>query len=347
MPELRWNPLEREWVIIATERSRRPHDFKKSAETPPTKPAWVENCPFCVGHENQTPLEVDAFRDPDSAPNTPGWWVRTVPNKFPALSPEGVLTPQERDIYRTAQSVGVHEVIIETPLHNQTPATMPEEQWREAVRMYHHRLRTHAQDPRYGSLLLFRNEGRSAGASLEHPHAQLIALPFVPPVIQKHLAGIQHYQAEHGRHPVEAILEQEHREGARLVRTTRHYTAFAPYFARVPFEVWIVPNKAQAHFHEICDSERDEFADLLRWVLQRIDTVLGTSPYNFMLITAPLHQHAEVDFWWYLRLVPRLTIDAGFEIGTGVGINITAPEDSARFLRENSSEVDTSALQPR
>lgn len=335
MPELRWNPIEREWVIIATERSRRPHDFKKSADTPATKPEWVENCPFCVGHENQTPLEVDAFRSPDSAPNTPGWWVRTVPNKFPALSPEGDFTPRERGIYRTAQSIGVHEVIIETPLHNQTPATMPEEQWREAVRMYHHRLRLHAQDPRYASLLLFRNEGRSAGASLEHPHAQLIALPFVPPVIQKHLAGIHHYQMEHRRHPMVAILEQEHREGMRLVRTTRHYTAFVPYFARAPFEVWIVPNTAQVHFHEISDSERDEFADLLRWVLQRMDTLLGTPPYNFMLLTAPLHQQSATDFWWYLRLVPRLTIDAGFEMGTGVGINITAPEDSARFLRED------------
>lgn len=333
MPELRLNPITREWVVIATERSRRPHDFKKADETPAPKPDHVANCPFCVGNEAMTPPEVEAFREAGSQPDTPGWWVRTVPNKFPALAPEGVFQPQPVGVYLRAEGVGAHEVIIETPLHNHTPATMPAEQWREAVRMYQRRLQALCRDSRYKSLLLFRNEGRTAGASLEHPHAQLVALPFVPPVIQSLVDGIVRYRAEHHKDPFEAILEQEHREGVRLVHTAPHYTAFVPYFARVPFEVWIVPHAPQAHFEQVGDSERDAFADILQHVLQRIDAVLSQPPYNFMLFTAPVNTGAEVEFRWFLRIVPRLTIDAGFEIGTGVGINITAPEDSARYLR--------------
>lgn len=338
MPELRWNPILREWVVIATERSRRLRDFKKSDEGLAPKPERVENCPFCVGNESMTPPEAAAYRQPDSAPDTPGWWVRTVPNKFPALAPEGSFQPRPVGIYQQADGFGTHEVIIETPLHNHTPATMPLEQWREAVRMYQSRLRTLAGNPRYACLLLFRNEGRTAGASLEHPHAQLVALPFVPPVWERQLEGAHRYRAEHGRNLFEAILEYEHREGVRLVQATAKFTAFVPYFARAPFEVWIMPNTQQAHFQQVRDTEREAFAQVLQEVLQRIDTVLGAPPYNFMLFTAPLHVPTETEFWWYLRIVPRLTIDAGFEIGSGVGINITAPEDSARYLRGESSE---------
>lgn len=333
MPELRLNPITREWVVIATERSRRPHDFKKADETPAPKPDHAPTCPFCTDNEAMTPPEVEAFREPGAQPDSPGWWVRAVPNKFPALAPEGAFQPQPAGVYWRAEGVGAHEVIIETPVHNQTPATMPAPQWREAVRMYQRRLQALCHDTRYKSLLLFRNEGRPAGASLEHPHAQLAALPFVPPVIQSFVDGIARYRAEHGKSPFEAILEQEHREGVRLVHTTPHHTAFVPYFARVPFEVWILPNTPQAHFQQVGDSERDAFADILQHVLQRIDAVLSQPPYNFMLFTAPVNMGAEAESHWFLRIAPRLTIDAGFEIGTGVGINITAPEDAARYLR--------------
>ncbi len=334
MPELRQDLITREWVVIATERSRRPNDFRKTGEDGAPKPEFVPNCPFCVGNEGMTPPEVDAFRDPETAPDTPGWWVRTVPNKFPALAPQGDLTSRTHGIYTLTDGVGAHEVIIETPVHNQTPSTMPASQWREVVRMYQVRLQRLAQDPRYQCLLVFRNEGKPAGASLEHPHSQLVALPFVPPVLRAQIEGIARFQAEQARHPYEVILEYELCEGTRVVLDTPHHLVYAPYASRSPFEVHILPKQRRAHFADLPDEERDAFAAVLQETLKRLDATLGTPAYNFMLFTAPVNTNPEAEFWWFLRLVPRLSIDAGFELGTGVGINITAPEDTARFLRE-------------
>lgn len=326
--------VTREWVVIATERSRRPHDFKKSTEPPAPKPERIDTCPFCVGNEHMTPPEVAAFREAGTEPDTPGWWVRTVPNKFPALAPEGDLTPRTVGIYTIADAVGAHEVIIETPIHNQTPATIPPTQWREAVRMYQARLQTLAQDPRYRCVLIFRNEGRTAGASLEHPHSQLVALSFIPPVLQAKLEGVARYRAEHGVSPYAVMIDHELTEGVRVVSQSQHFVAFVPFASRVPFETWVMPKTSLAPFAELDDTLRNEYADLLHETFQRIDAVLECPPYNAMFFTEPVNTNPEPGFYWHMRIVPRLTIDAGFEIGTGVGINITAPEDSARFLRE-------------
>ncbi len=338
MPELRMDLVTQEWVVIATERSRRPHDFKKASEPSPLKPERVETCPFCPGNEGMTPPEVASFRSEGTQPDTPGWWVRTVPNKFPALAPQGDLIPRQAGIYTLTDAVGAHEVIIETPLHNQTPSTMPSAQWREAVRMYQQRIRTLAQDLRYRSILIFRNEGRTAGASLEHPHSQLVALPFIPPVLQTKLDGVARYYAQHGGSPYKVLLEHELTKRTRLVSESDHYVAFVPFAGRVPFETWVMPKTRLAPFAELEDSLRDEYANLVRETFQRIDKVLESPPYNAMLFTEPVNTNTNPlsieHFYWHMRIVPRLTIDAGFEIGTGVGINITAPEDSARFLRE-------------
>lgn len=334
MPELRLDLITREWVVIATERSRRPNDFRKPAEDGAPKPEHVPNCPFCVGNETMTPPEVCAFREAGTAPDTPGWWVRTVPNKFPALAPQGDLSLRAEGIYTLTDAVGAHEVIIETPIHNQTPSTIPPAQWREVVRMYQVRLQQLAQDPRYQCLLLFRNEGKPAGASLEHPHSQLVTLPFVPPVLKAKQEGMARYQAEQGHHPYEVILNHELSEGTRVVMDTPHYLVYAPYASRAPFEVQILPKRQRAHFADLPDDERDAFAEVLQQTLQRLDAVLNTPAYNYMLFTAPVNTNADEAFWWHLRIVPRLSIDAGFELGTGVGINITAPEEAARFLRE-------------
>ncbi len=335
MPELRMDLITHEWVVIATERSRRPNDFRKPSEDGSPKPEHVPNCPFCVGGEAMTPPEVEAFREAGTAPDTPGWWVRTVPNKFPALAPQGDLSLRMQGVYTLTDGVGAHEVIIETPKHNETPSTMPTHQWREVIRMYQNRLRALAQDTRFKCLLPFRNEGKPAGASLEHPHSQLVALPFVPPVLQAKLDGITRFQAEQGRHPFEVVLEFERREGTRVILDTEHYLVYAPYASRSPFEVQIVPKTPRAHFADLPDEERDAFADMLQETLKRLDTVLSSPPYNFMLFTAPVNTNTDVSaFWWHLRIAPRLSIDAGFELGTGMGINITAPEDTARYLRE-------------
>lgn len=334
MPEIRWDIITEERVIIATERSRRPHDFKKADTPPAPTPEFVANCPFCVGNESMTPPEVDAFREAGTAPDTPGWCVRVVPNKFPALAPDGSLQPREQGIYTLADGVGVHEVIIETPRHNETPPLASPEQWREAVAMYQRRLQALAQDERLKTVLIFRNEGKSAGASLEHPHSQLVGLTFIPPVLQRHIEGVQRYRSRHGKHPFEAILEQELREGVRIVRQTERFLLYAPFASRAPYELAILPLEPIARFEQLPDETLAEFTALLQDALQRLNTVLNNPPYNYMLFTAP--NGYEGEFWLHLRIAPRLSIDAGFELGSGVGINITAPEDAAQYLREVS-----------
>lgn len=332
MPEIRWDLITEERVIIATERSRRPHDLKKADTPAEPKPEFVPNCPFCMGNETMTPPEVDAFREAGTPPDTPGWRVRVVPNKFPALASEGDLQPRTQGIYTLADGVGVHEVIIETPHHNETPVTMPLAQWTDALRMYQRRLQVLSRDERLKTILIFRNEGKAAGASLEHPHAQLIGLTFIPPVLQRHIEGVQRYRSRYGKHPFEAILDQELREGVRVVRQTERFLLYAPFASRSPYELAILPLERIPRFEQLTDEMLQEFAALLQDALRRLHTVLNDPPYNSMLFAAP--NGYDDDFWLHLRIAPRLSIDAGFELGSGVGINITAPEDAARYLRE-------------
>ncbi len=319
-------------MIVATERSRRPHDFKKPDAPPAPAPEFVPTCPFCVGNESMTPPEVDAFREDGTAPDMPGWWVRTVPNKFPALAPDSHTDPSTEGVYTRTGGYGVHEVIIETPRHNETPVVAAAQQWRAAIRMYQRRLQALAQNERLKTVLIFRNEGRTAGASLEHPHAQLVGLPFLPPVLQRYIEGVARYQSRHGRHPMEAILEQELREGVRVVNQSARFVVYAPFAARAPYELAIAPTTPALQLATMDTDALTEFADVLQDALRRLDAALGNPPYNYMLFTAPIGSDGV--FWEYVRIAPRLSIDAGFELGTGVGINITAPEDAARYLRE-------------
>ncbi|MCS7065801.1 MAG: galactose-1-phosphate uridylyltransferase [Fimbriimonadales bacterium] len=333
MPELRRDPVTGEWVIIATERSRRPHDFRKDAESDSPKPERMDNCPFCVGNESLTPPEISAFREADSPPDTPGWWVRTVPNKYPALAPEGELEQRNLGIYEVMNAVGAHEVIIETPLHNQHPATMPLDQWYEAIWMYRERALTLQQDPRLKYVLLFRNHGKPAGASLEHPHSQLAALPLVPAAVQRKIEGMTRYHDQHGRCLYCDILAQEIAFGKRVVLQNEHFVAFAPFASHFPFEMCILPKHHAAHFAQEPPDVLRWFAATLQEALQRLYSLLGDPPYNYMIYTAPINLGYEPLFHWHLTLVPRLSIPAGFEMGTEIYINITAPEDAAEHLR--------------
>jgi Galactose-1-phosphate uridylyltransferase len=200
--------------------------------------------------------------------------------------------------------------------------------------MYQRRLQALAQDERLKTVLIFRNEGKAAGASLEHPHSQLVGLPFVPPVFQRYIEGVARYQSRHGRHPLEAILEHEVREGTRLVNQTARFVVYAPFASRAPYELAIAPTTPDLQLATMDADALSEFADVLQDALRRLHTALGNPPYNYMLFTAPAGYDGV--FWEYVRIAPRLSIDAGFELGSGVGINITAPEDAARYLREAS-----------
>lgn len=338
MPELRKDPVIGRWVIIATERARRPQDFVLPAEAP--EPGGF--CPFCAGHESSTPPEIHALRDPASRPDAPGWRVRVVSNKFPALRIEGGLDRRGDGVYDAMNGLGAHEVIIETPDHDRELEDQEPAGIRDVLLAYRVRMLDLMRDSRFHYILVFKNVGRGAGASLAHPHSQLIATPVTPKRIREKLIGAQQYFLYKDRSIFSDMLRQELREGERLVYRNDRFVAFCPYASRFPFEVCVMPVRHHPDFHSIDEPEADDLADVLRGVLLRIKRVLKGPQYNMIIHTAPARYvrpgywaTLDSDFCWHIEIMPRLTQIAGFEWGTGFYINPAVPEACARYLREN------------
>jgi UDPglucose--hexose-1-phosphate uridylyltransferase len=339
MPQLRKNPVTREWVIIATERSKRPTDFSRPEDLS-AKPAFLDNCPFCPGHEDKTPPEVLAFRDNPDAPNTDGWWVRVVPNKFPALAIEGDLDRSGVGMYDFMNGVGAHEVIIETPEHDKCIATIPARQAEEVWWAIAQRMMDLSMDQRFEYVSVFRNHGTTAGTSLEHPHSQLVALPMVPIDVKTEIEGADAYFGYHERCIFCDMIRHEVNFGQRVIVETGEFIAFEPFAPKFPFETWIVPKKHSQSFTDEAQQMIPGFAKVQQEVLRRMAACLGNPPYNYSLHTAPFRAEKQHVFHWHLEIMPRLTIAAGFEMGTGIYINATAPEDAAQHLRQSDPNAE-------
>jgi UDPglucose--hexose-1-phosphate uridylyltransferase len=333
MPELRRDPITGEWVIIASERAKRPSDFVSRPRTA-DPPYDLSRCPFCPGHESMTPPEIIAFRDPGSPRNSPGWWIRVVPNKFPALAVEGNLGKVGVGMYDWMNGVGAHEVIIETPEHGRSLALLDPRQVEDVLWAYRARYLDLKKDPRLKYILLFRNHGRVAGASLDHPHSQLIATPMVPGEVAAEMAGAKRYESYRERCVYCDIVNQERSEGSRVVLEDESFLVFEPYASKYPFETWVLPKRHSPSFAAISAEEQASFARTLGEALRRIYSLLDDPPYNYTVHTAPCDSDDRPDFHWHLEIFPRLTIAAGFEMGTGIYINVTPPEVAARHLRE-------------
>jgi UDPglucose--hexose-1-phosphate uridylyltransferase len=329
MPELRKDPVTERWVIVATDRSRRPTDF--SRET--VSVAGHRFCPFCTGNESKTPPEVLAYRN-GSGPNQPGWSLRVVPNKFPVLGIEGDLNREGEGLFDKMDGIGAHEVIIETPEHNQTLADMPERQVEHVLWAFRERVIDLKKDSRLRYILLFKNHGVPAGATLEHPHSQLIALPVVPKRVIEEMDGGKRYFAFKERCVFCDIMRQESKSGIRVVTETDRFLVIEPYASRFPFETWILPRSHESHFETIDAQQLQNLAWVLRSTLRKIDKVLERPSYNFVIHTAPVQEASVPHYHWHLEIMPKLTKVAGFEWGTGFYINPTPPEESAEFLRE-------------
>ncbi len=333
MPELRQDYATKEWVIIATERAKRPHDFLKGRSKPQPLPPYDPHCPFCPGNEHMTPPEVFAIRN-GTSPNTLGWRVRVVPNKFPALVPNGRPRRVRVGLYLRMDGVGHHEVVIESPEHDKTLALLTQQQVEDTVRAYLFRYRSLNSNPANELVLIFRNQGEKAGTSLVHPHSQIVATPIVPVPVRRVLYEAERHYDALGRCVFCDILEHELNCNERIVAENQNFVAFVPYAARVPFEVHILPRQHQASFGELPDEQVGAFAAILRLVLRKLCFGLKNPDYNFAIITAPHYSQGEPHFHWHLKILPRLTTPAGFEIGSGMYINVALPEENAKFLRE-------------
>ena len=329
MPELRKDPITGRWVIIATDRAKRPGDFIRQ----PVPPAQQTVCPFDSGHENKTPPEVLAYRN-GSGRDQPGWRVRVVPNKFPVLGIEGNLSRQGEGMYDKMSGIGANEVIIETPDHAATLSDMPEHQIAEVLYAFKDRVNDLKRDRRFRYIILFRNYGEAAGASLQHPHSQLIALPVIPSVVKEEVDASREFYEAKERCIFCDIIHEESSAGGRLISETDRFTVLAPYAPRFPFETWILPKQHASHYEDSEPALLDNLAWVLRSTMRKIDKVLERPAYNFIVHSAPVQEAPLAYYHWHIEIIPKLTKVAGFEWGTGFYINPTPPEEAARFLRE-------------
>ena len=334
MPELRRDPVVGRWVIISTERSRRPSDFSSA----PVRPQSAGPCAFCSGQEGRTPDEILAVRDAGMLPNGPGWQIRVVPNKFPALRIEGDLEPSGDGVYDRMNGIGAHEVIIETPDHCASMPELSESEVAAVLEAWRQRMIDLQKDTRFEYVSVFKNHGEAAGASLEHPHSQLIATPIVPLAVEQELEGaLRHFRIKKRCIWCDMIRQEmqgKSRRGGRLVLADEGLVALCPYAPRFPFETWLLPAAHRSSYEDIDGVDPAALARVLREVLRRMDSVLGRPAWNLSLHSAPLKTPTLDHFHWHLEISPRLTRVAGFEWGTGFFINPVPPEEAAKYLRQ-------------
>ncbi len=332
MPELRRDPIVGRWVIIATERARRPGDIGRC---PP--PAEAGLCPFCPGHEDKTPHEVYVSGRAPSAPaNSPAWKVRVVPNRYPALMIEGDLERQAEGIYDRMNGIGAHEVVIETPEHARKLRDLSDAEVTEVLFAFKARILDLRNDMRFRYILLFKNEGAAAGASLDHPHSQIIALPVTPRQVVEEIEGaLRHY--DHRERCIFCdIVGQERKDRSRVVFENEEFLVFAPWAPRSPFETWIVPKRHESNFEAEPKERIGLLAQALGTTLRRLASALGDPAYNFLVHTNPLRDASSPSYHWHVEVMPALSQLAGFEWGTGFHIHPVPPEEAAEFLRKVS-----------
>ncbi len=337
MPELRRDPVVGRWVIIARERGMRPITL-----TPVVRNGGASECPFCPGNEETTPPEVMAYRDANSLPNKSGWRLRVISNKFPALKIEGQLSREPAGIYDRMNGIGAHEVIIECPDHGRDLTEMSISEIRDVFRAYRDRMVDLERDQRFKYILIFKNHGEAAGASLEHAHSQLIAMPIVPKQVSEELIGAKTYYDFKERCIFCDIIRQEIIDTERLVSDYDSFISFMPFAPRFPFETHVIPKAHQSSFLEMSESDYLKLAACLRDTLQRLNAALNRPAFNFVLHTRPVSRDSHEYFHWHIEIIPKLTKIAGFEWGSGFFINHTAPEDAASYLR--SLTLDPSVI---
>jgi UDPglucose--hexose-1-phosphate uridylyltransferase len=331
MPEFRKDPVTGRWVIIATERAKRPAALM--LERAPRREGF---CPFCTGNEAHTPEEVLAYRPGDTARNTPGWWLRVVPNKFPALVSDEPVKRSGDGMYDRINGMGVHEVVIETPHHNLHIGEMEIKSVEEILWAYRDRTIEIRKDPRLEYVMIFKNHLREAGASIDHPHSQIIAMPIVPKRVQEELDGAQRYFDYKERCVFCDMIAQEFKDRARVLVENEMFIAFLPYASRFPFECTILPKEHASFFHDIQKNEVTDLAKILRETMARIKHALNDPPFNWILHTSPLHEGENPYYHWHFEIIPKLTRPAGFEWGTGFYINPFSPEEACKMLNPSA-----------
>ncbi len=330
MSELRRDPIVGRWVIVNLDNPKTPQDFQIGSHNYSDS----TNCPFCYGNEYMTPPEIDSIRHDKTLANKPGWHVRVIPNKFPALQIEGDIDRRGLGIFDLSNGIGAHEVIIETPYHTKDLSDLELHEIEDVLKMYSMRSKDLEKDKRFKYIMIFKNFGSSAGATIDHNHSQLIALPMIPKNVLEELNGAKEYYEYRDRCIFCDIIRQELEEKDRILSQNKNFISFCPFVSRSSFEVWITPKTHQTSY---CDINKDEITDLAKIfkdALTRIKKVLNEPPYNFIIHTSPINGEDRPGYHWHIEIMPRLSRLAGFEWGTGFYVVSTPPEVAIKYLKE-------------
>jgi UDPglucose--hexose-1-phosphate uridylyltransferase len=336
MSELRKDIVTREWVIIAPERAdREPHrGLARSTKLDPQPGESTEHvsCPFCPGREELEP-EIWAWRAPGGLPNSPQWDVRVVPNKYPALEMKGPASRHDYAIYDCMSGVGAHEIVIETPLHDVGLAELSTDHLAHVVEAYQARYRALSEVPGIAHVSVFKNHGWAAGETVRHAHSQIVATPVIPQLVWDNMQGQAQYREYRDACVYCSIVETEQALDERLIAANDHFVAVSPFASRYPFEVWIIPQRHAASFAYVSADERLAFAQVVRTMLSRLAEELNDPPYNYTIFSPPCQLDQDTLLHWHMEIIPRLSVIAGFELGSNIFINTVRPEDACQSLR--------------
>ncbi|MFO7905823.1 MAG: DUF4931 domain-containing protein [Pirellulaceae bacterium] len=330
MWQFRKDPLSDRWVVCAEGRDERPNEYPGNGGR-----RTSSRCPFCAGHEEDTPPQIAAYGTemPAGAGRTPDWLVRVVPNKYPAFHPGGDPAVREGDLYAGARPVGAQEVIVESPRHVASLTQLTDEEVTLVLRAYRDRMLARRRSGHYRYVLAFKNVGPRAGASLEHSHSQLIAMPRVPGEVAREVAAAQRLYHQHQACFFCRVIRDEQTRGHRWVAESRRFLATCPYASRMPYEMWILPRAHAAHFEDQDNAELVELAIFLREMIGKLESLHGDLAYNYFIHTIPFDTGSSCHYHWHIEIIPRLTTTAGFEWGAGYTINPVPPEQAATILR--------------
>ena len=342
MSEYRYNLITNRWIILSAQRGHRPSDFSRCYS--PSISEYDENCPFCPGQEKMTPPEIFALRPTPTKPDSPGWTIRIVPNKYPALHEK---SEGRQDHLSTVQpALGRHEVLIESPRHNASFDQHDFEHARQICHTLRRRYLYHQKNRQTRLISIFYNHGPASGASLAHPHFQLMAQYIIPSRLKGQIEHCQNYWREHQQNVFDVVIQNERADKSRLVAENQSFIAFCPYASMTSYELYLIPKINQSHFGMIPDDLLDDFTRLLRHVLQRLRHNLNDPDYNLVFHTAPSDHQDYHGFRWYVQLYPRLNVSGGFELATDVYINTLSPESAAQAYRDEYISSSPMGLNP-
>lgn len=327
MSELRYNIVSKDWVVIATERAKRPDSFKKPKDER-IIPEYSESCPFCPGKEGDRHDETYRLDDKKA------WKVRAIYNKYPAFSPDQKEERKITGMYNSITGYGQHEVIIESPVHNRIIALATDEEVGNIIRTYKERYDKLELVKGIEAVTIFKNHGPGAGCSQEHPHSQLVATPITPHQIRLRMEAASAFFDMAGKCVYCNMIEDEYKAKDRMVLETEKFIAFSPYASAAPFITWLLPKRHAASFNEINEEEVRDLARTLRIVLRKLYLGLGNPDFNYCIRSVPVNEKNVEYFHWGIAIVPRLAQPAGFELGSGIFINSSLPEECAKFLRD-------------